>query len=96
VSETTAWIKYSLDGQANVTITGNTILTGLAEGSHSITVYAEDLDGFSSMSETVIFTISENAEPTQTESFPITWIAGVIVIVIGAALLIYMFRIKKK
>ena len=31
VSETTSWIGYSLDNQANVTIAGNTILIGLSE-----------------------------------------------------------------
>ena len=96
VSEATSWIKYSLDGQANVTITGSATLSGLAEGTHSITVYAQDTDGLTGMSEIIYFTLSEEAEPTQSESFPITWIAGAIVIVVGVALLIYMFKIKKK
>ncbi|MCJ7613190.1 right-handed parallel beta-helix repeat-containing protein [Candidatus Bathyarchaeota archaeon] len=96
VSEATSWIKYSLDGQANVTITGSATLSGLAEGTHSITVYAQDTDGLTGMSEIIYFTLSEDTEPTQSESFPITWIAGAIVIVVGVALLIYMFKIKKK
>jgi hypothetical protein len=45
VSEATAWISYSLDGQANVTITGNTTLTGLPNGLHSLEVYANDTCG---------------------------------------------------
>jgi len=96
VSEATSWIKYSLDGQANVTITGSATLSGLAEGTHSITIYAQDTDGLTGMSETIYFSLSEDAEPNQSESFPITWIAGAIVIVVGVALLIYMFKIKKK
>ena len=96
VSEATSWIKYRLDGQANVTITGSATLSGLAEGTHSITVYAQDTDGLTGMSEIIYFTLSEDTEPTQSESFPITWIAGAIVIVVGVALLIYMFKIKKK
>lgn len=95
VSEETSWVKYSLDGQANVTITGNTTLAGLEEGSHSIIVYAEDLEGYTGVSETVYFTISQGAE-TGAESIPITWIVGVIVIVIGVVLLIYMFKLRKK
>ncbi|MEJ2240765.1 MAG: NosD domain-containing protein [Candidatus Bathyarchaeota archaeon] len=95
VSESTTWIKYSLDGQANVTITGNVTLTGLDEGTHNIVIYAEDLDGFTGVSETVNFTISEEAE-SGSEGIPITWIIGAIVIVIGVALLIYMFRLRKK
>jgi parallel beta-helix repeat protein len=93
VSEPTSWIKYSLDGQANVTITGNTTLTGLSEGTHNIVMYAEDLDGLTGMSETIYFTISQGAE---SDSIPITWIIGAIVIVIGVALLIYMFRLRRK
>jgi hypothetical protein len=33
-------ITYSLDGQANVTIVGNTTLTNLPYGEHNVTVYA--------------------------------------------------------
>ena len=58
VDETTSWIGYSLDAQANATITGNTTLTSLFEGAHSITVYANDTAGNMGASETVYFTIS--------------------------------------
>ena len=97
VSEATSWIKYSLDGQANVTITGGTTLSGLADGVHSITVYAQDTDGLTGISETIYFTIAEGAETPQSESFPITWIAAIIVVVaiVGVALL-YFLKIKKK
>ena len=95
VSKATSWVKYSLDGQANVTITGNMTLTGLDEGAHNIIIYAEDLDGYTGVSETVYFTISEEAE-SGSDTIPITWIVGAIVIVIGVALLIYMFRLRKK
>lgn len=84
-----------MDGQANITITGNISLTGLNEGTHNIIIYAEDLDGFTGVSETVYFTISEGAE-SGSEGIPITWIVGAIVIVIGVVLLIYMFRLRKK
>jgi len=45
VSEVTDWIGYSLDGQTNVTITGNTTLTGLPNGLHFLEVYANDTCG---------------------------------------------------
>ena len=45
VSEATEWMGYSLDGQANVTITGNTTLTDLPNGVHFLTVYANDTCG---------------------------------------------------
>jgi hypothetical protein len=58
VSETGAWMGYSLNGQANVTIAGNTTLSGLPDGFHSITVYANDTVGNMGASHTVYFTIA--------------------------------------
>jgi len=57
VSEATSWIRYSLDGQANNTITGNTILIGLSDGTHSLVVYASDMLGNTGASDTVYFTV---------------------------------------
>src|SRR3990170_4337001 len=58
VSEPTSWMGYSLDGKANVTITGNTTLTGLLDGPHSLTVYASDAAGNTGSSNMVYFTIT--------------------------------------
>jgi len=63
VSEATDWIGYSLDRAANVTITGDTLLTGLSLGSHNIIVYANDTDGNMGASDRVYFTIAEEAPP---------------------------------
>jgi len=63
VSEQTAWIGYSLDGQANVTITGNTTLSGLPEGSHNLVIYAEDTGGNTGDSETFYFAV-DNTPPS--------------------------------
>lgn len=51
-----SWIGYSLDGQASITITGNTTLTDLSLGSHHIVVYSSDTFGNTGSSETVYFT----------------------------------------
>jgi hypothetical protein len=58
-----SWIGYSLDGQANVTVTGNTTLTGLSDGSHSIIVYANDIAGNMGVSGTVYFTMVDITPP---------------------------------
>ena len=42
---TLAWIGYSLDGGANVTIAGNTTVSGLSACGHNIVVYANDSNG---------------------------------------------------
>ena len=93
VSESVSWIGYSLNGQASVTITGNTTLTGLSDGSHNVTVYAKDTAGNTGTSETIYFTIKTQ----QSEPFPITWIVAaiVIIVVVGTALLVYFRKIKK-
>jgi hypothetical protein len=57
VSELPSWIGYSLDGQANVTITGNTTLSSLADGSHYVVVYANATEGEMDASETVYFQV---------------------------------------
>jgi hypothetical protein len=55
INESTSWISYSLDGQSNVTITGNTTLTGLSDGTHTVIVQANDTSGNMGASEMVYF-----------------------------------------
>ena len=50
-------LSYSLDGQANVTLTGNATLTGMSDGAHDIAVYASDAAGNTGASERVYFTV---------------------------------------
>jgi hypothetical protein len=86
-------ITYSLDGHANVTTTGNTTLTGLGEGMHSLIGYAQDTAGNTGASDTMYFTIDiEEAAP-----FP-TWILAIIgMIALGSgAALVYLMKFKKK
>ena len=98
VSEPPSWIGYSLDGQANVTIAEPTNLTGLSDGKHSLTVYANDAAG-NTGSETIYFSIeTQQSEPHRpSEPFPTTWIAAATAIVeIGAfSFLVYFRKIKK-
>ncbi len=55
VDESVLWMAYSLDGQANVTITGNTTLSGLSDGSHNLIVYTKDAAGSTGTSEIIYF-----------------------------------------
>jgi hypothetical protein len=83
---------YSLDGQANVTITGNAALTGLSNGAHNVTVYVQDYMGNIGVSETVIFNVTVK-EP---ESFPTTYsigfVAAIALVLLGAA--VYVLKHK--
>jgi outer membrane protein assembly factor BamB len=57
LDKSTSWIGYSLNGQANVTIAGNTTLTSLPDGAHGITVYANSTGGSMGASNTVYFAV---------------------------------------
>jgi parallel beta-helix repeat protein len=90
--EAISWIGYSLDGQVNITITGNTTVSGLSNGLHSLIVYANDTAGNTGGSEMIFFTV----ETPREEAFPI-WVLAVIVAiaVVGAALLVYFTKVRK-
>jgi parallel beta-helix repeat protein len=86
------WTAYSLDGQQNVTITGNCTIANITNGFHSVTVYANDTFGKIGASENITFTIAV-APLERSEPFPTATIAAVAgattVIAIGAGLLVY-------
>jgi len=91
-NEAGSQISYVLDGQANVTLSGNTTLTGLSYGQHNVTMYAVDLAGNVGSSETITFTIVKQ------ESFPTTQLiiaSGVSVPLIAVGLMFY-FRKRQK
>ena len=97
VSESTSWIGYSLDGQANVTITGNIVLSGMSNGLHNLIVYAEDLHGNSGASEIIYFTINtQKQEPQQADSFLSTSELYMITVVIVAIAGITGFILYRK
>lgn len=56
-SEPTAWIGYSLDNSPNISVTGNTTLSNLTDGSHTLKVYANDTVGNVGWTSTVFFTV---------------------------------------
>ena len=88
---------YSLDGEDNVTLTENLLtLSGLPNGSHNLTVYANDTAGNTGQSETFFFTIAKEPE---SEPTPTTWIPTAIMIitaVVVASILIYLTRKRKQ
>jgi hypothetical protein len=91
VNQPVSQIAYSLDGKENITISGNTTLTGLANGDHNVTVYATDEAGNTGASETIYFNV-EAPEP-----FPTTLVIAPIasVSIIGVGLLVYFKKRKR-
>ena len=59
VDKPVSWMEYSLDGQDNVSLTGNATLTGLPNGVHNLTLYAKYTMGSIGASESITFTITE-------------------------------------
>ena len=90
IDEPTSWIGYCLDGQNNVTVSGNTTLTNLAYKEHNVTIYAQDLAGNIGASETRYFSICQ-PEHFSTSTIAISSGAAVVVVV-GAGLLVYFKR----
>jgi hypothetical protein len=72
-----------------VTIAGNTTLTGLSYGYHSLVVYADDTFGNTVASKTIYFTIAQQGV-NPLYLFPILVVIFVIVLLI--ALIIYRKR----
>ena len=92
VDESVLWMAYSFDNKANATITGNTTLSGLSDGSHSLIVYAKDTAGNTGASEVIYFTI----ETKKAEPFPMWIVAAIVMIAVaGTALVVYFAKVKK-
>jgi len=93
VDEKVGWVGYSLDGEANVTFTGNMTLSGLDYGSHSLVIYANDTVGNMGATENVNFTIK------RPEVFPIALVIAVsvaVALVAAAGLLVISKKRKAK
>jgi hypothetical protein len=82
LNEPTSQISYSVDGQENVTITGNTTLTNLPYGKHRVTIYATDEAGNTGASETVWFSV----EPSTTTLIATASVASIAIIIVGLLL----------
>lgn len=88
-----SWQAYSLDGKQNVTISGNSTLTDLTGGLHTLTVYANDTYGNLGASQTVSF----NVKTPQTYAYSTLaaiLAASAAAIVVG--LTIYLKKNRKK
>ena len=71
IDKATSWIGYVLDEEANVTIPGNTTLTALSDGAHSVVVYTNDTYGRMGISDKVCFSIdTKPPNITNVHQFP--------------------------
>jgi hypothetical protein len=90
VEETFSKVEYSLNGQGNVTIDGNTTLIWLPNGDHNVTVYATDEFGNTGVSKTIYFNVEA--------PFPTALVVAVsvaTVVMVGIGLLVYFKKRKR-
>jgi hypothetical protein len=87
VCEPVSWMGYSLNGQDNVTVTGNTTMSGLGNGAYNLTLYATDLAGNTAASETSNFTVSA--------PFPIVPVVAVFGLAIATSTVCLLFYKKR-
>ena len=94
VNKVVSWMSYSLDGQDNVTVSGNTTIKELPNGLHNVTVYARDEFENTGASATILFTV----DFPHAEAFPTTLVAVFVItvaVVVGAGLLVYFKKRKR-
>jgi parallel beta-helix repeat protein len=92
VNENTSLLAYSLDGRANVTITGNVTLSGVSNGTHTLVLYARNSFGDTSASGVVYFTVSVVGSGL----FPFLVASAVAVVVVLAVVLVYLRKLRRK
>jgi hypothetical protein len=90
VNENITSAAYSLDGEDNVTISGNTTITGLAAGAHNVTVYAWDTAGNIGASQTVNFTVTKETSTALALTASATSAAAV-----AAGVVVYFKKLRK-
>ncbi len=97
-----SWMAYSLDDKANITISGNTTLADVKEGSHSIVVYANDTIGNMGASQTAFFTVELLPSPSPTvmasssSTVPEFTFAAVLILAIATGLVAAAFSRQGK
>jgi len=91
VDKPVTWMGFSLDGQAQTTLTENTTLYNLPDGPHNVTVYAKDEFENMGVSETIHFNIAQPAG----EPFPVTLMIGSIASAVAAISLGSLAYFKK-
>jgi N-acetylneuraminic acid mutarotase len=98
VNKPTDFVSYILDGQEPVALTGNTTLTNLTIGLHTIRIDATDRLGNTGRSQTITFTVTQSS--TNAPAIPLITAAAIALAIIitfgGVVILIHLNKRKKK
>jgi hypothetical protein len=98
VNQMVSKITYSVDGQENVTINGNTTLTGLPNGDHNVIVYATDEAGKTGASEAIEFTVAvpDTVAVPEPEPFAAALAIAVSVVIVAVVAVGFLVHWKKR
>jgi hypothetical protein len=91
-----SWIGYNLDGKAANSISGNTTLTALPNGAHSLAIYANDTLGNMATSRTIYFNIEVPKPDHQPSSTTIVGGVSALVAVMGIGLVVILKKRDRK
>jgi parallel beta-helix repeat protein len=94
-SEEISRTSYNLDGNEGIELQQDTVLTGLSEGTHHLTVYVEDAFGNVGASQTIAFTVAKPELPASFTVVPVVAIA-VVAVIVAAGLLVYFKKRKPR
>jgi hypothetical protein len=94
VTEHVSQITYNIDGQDNVTISGNTTISSLSNGLHNITFCASDTFGNFGSPETINFTVAI-AESKSFLDVLVVVVSVAVLALVAAGLLVYHKKHKK-
>ncbi|MFX0083698.1 MAG: hypothetical protein ACFE94_18260 [Candidatus Hodarchaeota archaeon] len=90
------WIGYSLDGQTNKSILGDTTIPMPINGVHSLRIYGRSTSGYYYKSNLVYFTVNIDEEPTlpsgENEYFMLIFIFIGVFSLIGIAISVIVYR----
>jgi N-acetylneuraminic acid mutarotase len=79
------WAGYKLDNENIIDISGNTTISELTVGSHTLTIYSIDIAGNNGVSKTISFSVAE---------FPFVPVIAIVVVVACVGLLLYFKKRK--
>jgi hypothetical protein len=83
-----SWAGYSIDGKANVTLSGNQTINDLQEGQHTITVYTNDTYGN--------FAVNNTDFSLELPPFPTIYVIVILVVATTAIGMLFYLKNHKK
>jgi hypothetical protein len=88
--------QYSYGQNSYIPTTDNRILLGLLEGSHTLTLYANNTARNTGESEALHFTIVQEAQLVNPELFPTTWAAAAVTATAIGAIIVAAYYTKSR